>query len=408
MNFGTKACSTSSTLRLFVVVSLILGAGSCGKKKKKVSGGLALKLSLVKGVESTLTDNPTLLKNELNANLVDQDEDFANGKTESEFAKLIPTFVPESYLVPIVSINAQESLSGFSGSTVYSCAAGTAAGCMVDIADKAAVDALLLNYTATLSGNVEDGGDVFATIAAFSVSYCGLSESSSTRKIKGKVVFKGTTWYTTSTGSRVLTTTAADYDYVTITSPSCTDSPFILPEVISLRNGETRKVSLAVNLADAGIAQFYANADEAGGCKSQLNFRRVCAALPKMVPYLSDNTATVENYTLTTTDYDYGTTDVQKATLLVFIDSTTNKPLGATCRSKSDGTNKAWKACPADITSIAENADGKYTLRSFTDSTATTQMDISTIFERKSHTGTLYTPGWDKRGVTWTYTATKL
>lgn len=118
------------------------------------------------------------------------------------------SFTPVSLLVPIMRI-ALESSSG-SESVLYNCAAGTSAGCMVDVADNTALKNLFASY----SGKAQAG-----TFSKISVQACG-SGGSYQAKVKGTMTLNSTTYYTSS-GADPLTTASGSYDYTTINLSGC-------------------------------------------------------------------------------------------------------------------------------------------------------------------------------------------
>lgn len=390
-----------------VVATTSIGIMSCGDKSKSKKASAQMEIVL-----RTVSNNAArvMAQTELTRALTNSDTtDFTTGIPGVEWDRLGASFVPVSFLYPIGNISARESADRPGGPIIYTCSASTLAGCEVDLADSAAVEALLKDARLSVTKEVEEGVDpgVLATIGGFDFSRCLPSDTNAKYKIKGTTVFQGDTWYTTSKDGKVLTLNAADYGYVEIDAGGCGTPPYMLPKPIELREGDSVKVSLLVSLDDVSSMRFFADNNIAADCNTQAGLRRVCANDPKPVPYAGDVQAKVEVYQLAVTDVEYNS-GTRGAKLILFIDPQTNEPVGATCRNNYDGTNVRWTRCPSDIVDIKKNDSGTYSFGIFTGE-ATNPVESVTAFQRATHSGSMKVKiHSDGTLMTFPYTATRI
>jgi hypothetical protein len=392
---------------VFVAVASI-GIMSCGEKNKSKKASAQMEIVL-----RTVSSNSAraMAQAELTRALVNSDTtDFTTGVPATQWDSLGASFVPASFLYPIGTISGRESVDRAGGPIIYTCAGSTLADCQVDLADSAAVEALLKDARLSVTKEVEPGVDagVLATIGGFDFDRCLPSDTNAKYKIKGTTVFQGTTWYTTSKDGKVLTMNAADYDYVEIDAGGCGTPPYLLPKPIELKEGDSVKVSLLVSLDDVSSMRFFADNNVAAECKTQAGLRRVCANDSKPVPYAGDVQAKVEVYQLAVTDVE-NNNETRGAKLILFIDPATNEPVGATCRSYYDGTNVRWTRCPGDIVDIKKNDSGTYSFSIFTTADVTNPVESVTTFQRATHSGSMKVKiNSDGTTMTFPYTATKI
>ncbi len=398
-----------NTVQTCAMALIIAGIPACGKDKRKSETATAEMDVQLLAVSAA---NPLQLAHrELSSALANSDTtDFTSGVSGLDWEKLAASFVPESFLYPIGLITTREAPNRAGGLTVYKCPAASVADCRVDLADAAAIKALLKDAKLSVTKEVEEGVDpgVLATIGGFDFSRCLPNDTVAKYKVKGTANFKGTTWYTTSKDGKVLTTNAADYDYVEIDAEGCGTPPYMLANPIALKKGDKVTVSLMVTLADIGVMKFYTDNTPAGDCATQSGLRRVCVRDPMPFPYAGDAAATVETYQISATDVESGS-GIRKANLLLFIDPLSNEPMGATCRYNFDGTNRAWTRCPSDFAGIKKNSDGTYSLNIFTGADGTGIVESLSAFQRAGHQGSMTVKvSSDGTVMKFPYTATKL
>jgi hypothetical protein len=154
--------------RVLEICSL-LALSACGKSKLQAS----LSLNMVYTPASVnLSLTPDQMKQLLDDSGI-EDKDFSQGSGGADLSTFEVSFVPESILFPIGTISTRDSISGFSGKTVYTCAASSAEGCRVDLADKAAIESLLKDAVLTVkkesSDRKEKGKEALVTVAALQI-----------------------------------------------------------------------------------------------------------------------------------------------------------------------------------------------------------------------------------------------
>ncbi len=402
----------------FLVINLsfglLLGLLSGCNSKKKISASVSLEMKLAQASQLSLQESDPR-----DLNLLDVDPDTIDFTSNVNNPDRIPvealarSLVPESLLYEIASISSMEALTGFAGAVAYACPSTEASKCLVDLADPVAVKALLASNVFEIKKEVDSdkgSGTPVGTIAAFSLNQCLPGETTSIAKFKGKATFMGRTWYTTSS-SKVLTTNEADYDYITLSSQSCVGVKWILPNPVTLLAGETTKVSLFVNLTDLLKLRFYSNDNGMGGC-AYGTLRSACLDDAKAVPYVGEANPIVEIYEISTTDSnlpDSLKSSALAGTMILFVDSVSNEPIGGTIRSKYDGSRLGWTHGPSDLGAIVKNSDGTYTISNWESDgqSAPTLTTLTKNFQRTTHSGVFQTRNYGGSGtMDWPYSAT--
>ena len=280
------------------------------------------------------------------------------------------SFTPASLLVPIRKV----TLEGAAGSsTLYSCDPTSSNGCLVDVADNTVLAKLFAQPAMINVGTYDSVG----------VYNCGSGEPSFTAKVKGTVVLSGVTWYTA--GANVLSSDAADYDYVSVSFAGCKNGP-ALPAPVTIKEGDDLDVSAFFTLAN--VAWVSSGLQTAGACALTPSGtpRNVCVALPELVPFMGTAAPTVETYYVTEDPSD---TDAAKAggQVLLLVDGASNV-FGGFLRQLFSATSRPPSVSyDASLVSIVANADG-------TDYTAMTAGPTSgsygvefPAFQRQTHDG---------------------
>ena len=284
------------------------------------------------------------------------------------------SFTPASLLVPIRKV----TLEGSAGSsTLYSCTPSSSNDCLVDVADNTALAKLFAQPAMINVGTYDSVG----------VYNCS-GEPTFTAKVKGTVVIGGVTWYTA--GANVLSSSAADYDYVSVSFAGCKNGP-ALPAPVTINEGDDLNISTFFSLAN--VAWVSSGLQTTGGCALTPSGtpRNVCVALPELVSSIGTAAPTVETYYVTE---DQSDTDAAKAggQVLLLVDSASNV-FGGFLRQLFSATSRPPSvAYDASLVSIVANSDG-------TDYTAMTAGANGSYgvefpaFQRQTHDGSFLQAG---------------
>lgn len=279
------------------------------------------------------------------------------------------SFTPASLLVPIRKV----TLEGSAGtSTLYSCDPTTAKDCLVDVADNTAL-AKLFAQPAMISAG---------TYSSVGVYNCG-GEQEFTAKVKGTVVLGGVTWYTA--GANVLSSNAADYDYVSVPFSGCKNGP-TLPAPVTINEGDDLDISAFFTLAN--VAWVSSGQQLSGGCALTPSGtpRNVCVALPELVPFVGTAAPTVETYYVTEDPTDTDATEAGGQVLLL-VDGASNVFGGFLRRLFSDTSRPPSVSYDAPLVSIVANADGTdYTAMTAGTTSGTYGIEFP-AFQRQTHDG---------------------
>ncbi len=195
------------------------------------------------------------------------------------------SFTPTSILTPIMRITLVNS-SSRNNSEIYECSAGTESGCLVDVADNAALAALVSTIT------VDEG-----EYDQIQVGTCNDSGYSS--QVKGTVVLGGTTYYTAlnsnATPHDVLSTTAGNLDYVTVDFTGCA-ATYNLPSTLTVTADSSVNISLLLSTTNIAWARLGTATVPSGCAESADNARSACIAYPDVAPVLGTASPTLEAY----------------------------------------------------------------------------------------------------------------
>lgn len=293
------------------------------------------------------------------------------------------SFTPTSILIPIRGIEVKGSSGGAHG-TVYDCKANTESGCLVDIADSSALEALVSSSKA----EVQEGS--YDTIRIYTCK----DEGSYNAKLKGTVTI-GSSTYLTGAGSNPLGGSGSP-DYVIVPFSGCA-TDFYLPKTLEIKKGASDTVSLFVTLTDIAWATNNGGTTIPSGCKSD-GTNGVCMAYPNLVPYIGTTTPSLEAYHLRNSSTAAGTEGGQ---MLLFFDLSDNL-LGGTTRRLYSANSVSIGNFDTPLRIFEKNSDGTYHLENY-GSSATTSYFSWPSFSRSSHGGT-YTPTGESSTA---YTAVK-
>jgi hypothetical protein len=229
------------------------------------------------------------------------------------------SFTPESFLLPVDSIVLTyldpSGGSGWQGGgPLYRCASApgnspptsddggspdansmdpaampqgdAGSSCYVDMADDTALAALFSQPASVPSG----------TYNAIVMNNCE-HEGSFVAKLKGTVTVDGTTYYTTPAGGghSALSTSRADYDYVSIQYSGCSGA-LRLAESVTVHDGDSVTVSAFFTLRDiAWVLQDFSPG--LGGCADgPAHANNVCSGLPTLVSYVGTSAPTLDTF----------------------------------------------------------------------------------------------------------------
>lgn len=294
------------------------------------------------------------------------------------------SFTPTSVLMPIRFISI--STADGTGGSVYSCAADSESGCMVDIADQAALDALVASSTISIA----DG-----TYTQVSIGTCK-SETGYSAKIKGSVTLgAGQTPYVTSPTEAL--STAGTADYISASFSGC-KATFQLPTPLVITKSSDLTVSLFVSLKNIAWGSLNGAAIPSG-CTT-VSGKSVCMAYPHVVPYVGVTTPTLEIYHLRKTSE---IANSESGQVLLFFDPSDNMLGGTTRRLYSETSISLGSYFDTPLHAFSKNADSTYHLENSGDSATNSELTFPSFSRAATHTGT-----WtDHAGVTANYTATK-
>ena len=250
------------------------------------------------------------------------------------------SFTPASLLVPIRKV----TLEGSAGSsTLYACDPTSAKDCLVDVADNAALAVLFAQPAMINTG----------TYSSVGVYNCAGQQDFSA-KVKGTIVLGGVTWYTA--GANVLSSNAADYDYVSVPFSGCKNGPS-LSAPVTINEGDDIDVSAFFTLAN--VAWVSSGLQTSDGCALTPSGtpRNVCVALPELVPFVGTAAPTVETYYVTEDMDDTNATEAGGQVLLL-VDGASNVFGGFLRRLFSDASRPPAASFAAPFVSIVTNSDG--------------------------------------------------
>lgn len=275
------------------------------------------------------------------------------------------SFTPTSAFVPIREI-ALVQADGRE-STVYTCAAGTEAGCLVDIADQTALDALVA------SGSVDSG-----TYTNIRIGTC-TTESGYNVRLKGSVTIGSTPYVTHATS--VLEATGTP-DLVSVAFTGCSAS-FVLPVPLVVTASSSQTISLFVTLNNIAWGTI-GGTTLPSGCVT-VSDKSVCMAYPNVVPYVGTVTPSLEVFHLRKTASAVGSESGQ---LLLFLDAS-DALLGGTSRRLFSEASDAFGNFDTPLRSYEQNADGTYLLENFGSSASESYLRFPTFSRNATHTGTV-------------------
>ncbi|MDB4945421.1 MAG: hypothetical protein JWP97_4955 [Labilithrix sp.] len=161
----------------------------------------------------------------------------------------------------------------------------TAAACLVDMANDAALAALFTAPVAVAPGTYDH----------VTFDTCDRGASSYTVLVSGVVDLAGSTYHTTAGDDGFLSLDASLAGPAPLAFAGCSTT-LPLPGPVTIADGDEVVISSFFSLAN--IAWGALNPNSMGGCASS-GARSVCSAIPVPVTYLGKTTPTLETYTIT-------------------------------------------------------------------------------------------------------------
>jgi hypothetical protein len=192
--------------------------------------------------------------------------------------------------------------------------------CLIDMADNAALAALF-------SSPIDIDPGTYDTIH---VDQCRAGDQGYSSFVKGSVKLKGTTYYTTSGGDDVLTTTRADSRHVRVDYQGC-GAEIPLPRPVTLAAGDHLNVSAFFSLRNIAWATIDENSSLGGCAFNASRSQNVCTGYPIPVASIGATTPVVETYYITEDQTDL---DAVKAggQMLILRDGVAGEPFGGISR----------------------------------------------------------------------------
>lgn len=363
---------------VMLLISFLLPACS---GKKKVSNAVTVKFK-------NIDTSPALL-----ADASEQFVGAVNGAMASLPYESQRSFTPVSFKFPIKRI--AMSGTGMDYATVYECPGTTSAECYVDLADKAAVAALV---SAPITVKYEEGKS--PQVTQFQVMVDPSCDSGSMEPfdvmVKGTFSVNGTTFYTSSTdpSGEPVTSDSSHYSAVGIPMTTCTMTWNLATPAPASAAGVV--VSLFVSIKDIAFGNSAAASNSSMCAAGSTGSAAVCLqgyAVP--FPYVGDADPQLESFKITEVATGY----------LGMVHTATyeGKPVGAFQRGYYDGTNVSISNCSdaSWLGAINDNGDGSYQM---TVDLGDRNYALFDAFKFESHSGKC----GNREGTKFDYTATKL
>ena len=322
------------------------------------------------------------------------------------------SFTPSSLELPVWSITLKGS-SGTSDVSIYHCTGSSDSQCYVDVATQSQLDSLASKGTTSITAG---------TYSSIDISYCQNSSGSTnyTYQMKGSVTSGASTYYTATQTNGYLTTTQANNDYISFSTPGCSQE-YKFPSPITISSGSTASVTLFTTLVNlawgtnalttySAVGSYYAGYNSSNCVTSGSS--AICSNSAVIVPYFGTGTPTVQYYTFA----DSSNSNVVGAQIMALVDSTgaligvfPGRVFATTAAGPfSFGQTGGFDS---QVTTISKNTDGSYVIANSTDGTANTTSNgfylpkfqlLSAVNATTTGTGTVLT-----NSVSYTETRTK-
>jgi hypothetical protein len=301
------------------------------------------------------------------------------------------------YKVPVSRVNLVTGLagSGYSSASpnLYTCSGATDAECLVNLADKSAVDNLLKTAGKTdIVKSEAEGADQTeipdATYNGTSIEFCHESQSFSA-VIKASVTIGATTYFT-NTASGVSTSGPSEEIKVPVTNIGCgMTTPLFEPLTISADS----EVNVVLYTDPAGAVTGKSFKPSNIGCAGTTN--TICTDAVGVFSTVDDAAPKIERYSL-----DLG--EGKAKGLLTLILNSSNQVFGVSTRSIYANTSAETILGPQSFTQVVNNSDGSIDLKIWDNSALA---DFIVGFKRSSHSGTFK---YNSTSAAVAYTATRL
>ncbi|MBC7533882.1 MAG: hypothetical protein H7318_20135 [Oligoflexus sp.] len=283
----------------------------------------------------------------------------------------------ESLKIPIVSVAIQD------GGAVYTCSAGTTAGCLVELVGPSLSNLL----TGGSAGEIPEGTYNKAYVQYS--SNCGGSGENSDKNIGGTIRasyrLNGVTYYTKA-GSVSTTGPAEDMNFAF----SRCNNPMALPKPVSVSK-DSGPINFKLYIDLQAIAMGTTSLPiVAPGCgASGPNEPGVCVSSPEISITVDQNTPTVERYLLSQTENNRVSGNGCIGIVGLYFTSSGDMFGGQFRSFKDESQNCSTGAIPGSaINEYSKNADGTYNLSDALVGTAAALSSI-TGFKREVHNGTV-------------------
>jgi len=286
------------------------------------------------------------------------------------------TFVPEHLRIPIRMITLDNS-SGTASAPLYTCAAGTEGGCLVDVTNNTELN-LLVGSTATIPTGVYDRVSV----------YTCMEEGHYHAQLEGEVSLGGRTFYTVDTpgpGADPLTLLPSASGYITVPFDGCRRS-YNLPSAISVAAGDSLQITLTMPLVGIAWASLEAAPIPSGCLENAPRSESVCMAYPDVMPSVGPGAVTLERYYI----IDDGIPSDAGGLVLLLTDDAGHVLGGATRRYYSESSVPTRGAFDTPFKTIASTGSA-YALANFGATAEGPSYVTFPHFLRGTHAGNYFT-----------------
>ncbi len=284
------------------------------------------------------------------------------------------SFTPVAIRKPIREIGFQNSAASLRV-PLYTCAGGSEAACLVDIADEAALAGLFAAPVSIAPG----------TYDRVYVAHC-TTEGAYHALVRGSVTLGGTTYYTadTAVSADPLTTVAADQGEVSLRYNGCV-TDYLLPSPLTVAAGDSISLSLFVLNTDIAWARLAPSLLSDGCRQNPGGTHSVCMTYPEIVPSLGSSTPQLERYYIIENLSDPATVGAE---VLLVTDAVSDAVLaGFTRRLFSPTSQPPAGGFDTRLKSILPSGTGTYALENFGFTATDTGLVRFPAFRRVSHAG---------------------
>jgi hypothetical protein len=292
---------------------------------------------------------------------------------------------PDPRIPPGAGSGGSTGSAGTPGTVASDTDAGTdpellSGDCLVDMADNAQLAALFSSPV-----DIEPG-----TYDQIVVDQCSRGAHGYSSFVKGKISLSGQTWYTTSGGDAVLTTTRADNRHVQVDYSGC-GSTIMLPSPVVLAANDAVNISAFFSLRNIAWATLTSNGPP-GGCAFDTHSHNVCTGYPIPIAYLGAESPTLDTYYITEDQSDLSA-DTAAGQLLLLRTGSGNAFGGFSRRLYSAHSLNPSVNYDTPIKTLRRNPDGiTYLIENWGGGSGNVMVDYYVhfpAFELQTHNGTL-------------------